>query len=445
MAGACAPVTTWPGITTTTGSPATTSTTTPGGRGALTLAPEAINTTKGTTGGQPVSNLALRDQSGTGVDPAKSVTFGPGAYTGYRTYTLPSGLDPDSIWGVTVSAGYRGPAKAVQRWRWYMYDWIAGTWVSLGDNAEAPDYGAWQALTFYVGGDLSGYVDPASRAIRVRLVAPDKPYVAALDDERVVVEHGPLPVHPGWKPPVGSRFQIQLQGSVDTTLCVVPFTGGACVRPQVYEFDLYSPDGVTPDAAAVAAVHAVGADAVCYMSAGSWEDWRPDADAYPASVKGSSNGWPGEKWLDVRRLDVLLPILDARVAACAAGGFDGVDFDNVDGYTNSTGFPLTGSQQIVFNRAIADLAHAHGLSVALKNDVDQLVQLLPWFDYAVNEQCQQYSECGGYDLWIDAGRAVFQIEYSASLSSTCNAANAAGRSAIRKQLDLPATPWKPCA
>ncbi len=142
---------------------------------------------------------------------------------------------------------------------------------------------------------------------------------------------------------------------------------------------------------------------------------------------------------------MLVPIIDARLAACAAAGFDGVELDNVDGYTNSTGFPLTASQQIVFNRAIADLAHDHGLSVALKNDVDQLVQLLPWFDYAVNEQCQQYSECGGYDLWIGEGRAVYQIEYSAGLSATCNAANAAGRSAIRKGLDLRATPWTPCS
>lgn len=444
-AGACGGVTTWPGTTTTTGATATTTTTTlPGGGGALTLLPESITTTKGATGGQPVGNLAVRDQSGVTVDPTRSVIFGPGAYAGYRTYRLPAGVDPASIWGVTVSAGYLGPDKATQRWRWYMYDWSTGSWVSLGDNAEAPDSGPWQPLTFYAGGDLADYVEPATGAIRVRLVSPNKPYVAALDDESVVVDHGPLPVHPGWKPEVGSRFQIQLQDSIDTSLCVVPYTGGACVRPEVYEFDLYSPDGVTPDAAAVDAVHAAGARAICYVSAGSWEDWRPDAGAYPESVKGHSNGWPGEKWLDIRRTDVLLPIIDARLAACAAAGFDGVELDNVDGYTNGTGFPLTASQQVVFNRSIADLAHDHGLSVALKNDVEQLVQLLPWFDYAVNEQCQQYSECGGYDLWIGEGRAVFQIEYSAGLSATCNAANAAGRSAIRKSLDLRALPWTPC-
>ena len=436
--GACTPVTAWPGPTTTT-------TVAPGRPGSLTLLPASITTTKGTTGGQSVANLAVRDQSGTAVDPAKSVTFGPGAYAGYRTYVVPAGVDPRSIWGITVTAGYLGPAKATERWRWYLFDWDARVWHPLGDNAGVRDFGAWRALTFFAGGDLSSYVDPATRAMRVRLVSPAKAYTAALDDESVVVDNGPLPVHPGWKPAVGSRFQIQLQGRADTTLCVVPYTGGACVRPKGYELDLYAPDGVTPNAAAVARVHAARAHAVCYVSAGSWERWRPDADLYPASVKGRSNGWPGERWLDIRRTGVLLPILDARVAACAAAGFDGVDFDNVDGYTNRTGFPLTASRQVVFNRAIADLAHAHGLSVALKNDLGQLVQLLPWFDYAVNEQCQQYSECGRYDPWIDAGHAVFQIEYSASMSATCRSANAAGRSAIRKSLALRATPWTPCA
>ena len=116
-----------------------------------------------------------------------------------------------------------------------------------------------------------------------------------------------------WVPGPGLVWQIQLQGKVKTGLCVTPVAGGACVTPQVYDIDLYAADGVTPDAAAVAAIHAAGAHAVCYVDAGTWEDWRPDAGAYPASVLGNTNGWPGERWLDIRATAVLLPIITARV------------------------------------------------------------------------------------------------------------------------------------
>ena len=109
--------------------------------------------------------------------------------------------------------------------------------------------------------------------------------------------------------------------------------------------------------------------AICYFSAGSFENWRPDAAAFPASVKGSSNGWPGENWLDIRQWSVLGPIMGARMDLAVSKGCDGVEPDNMDGYSNSTGFPLTAADQITYNTNIANLAHSKGLSVGLKNDV----------------------------------------------------------------------------
>jgi len=85
-------------------------------------------------------------------------------------------------------------------------------------------------------------------------------------------------------------------------------------------------------------------------------------------------------------------------------GFDAVDFDNVDGYTNDTGFPLTYADQLEFNAGLANAAHDHGLSVALKNGLDQIVDLLPYFDFEINEQCQQYQECDLLLPFVQAGR-----------------------------------------
>ena len=247
-----------------------------------------------------------------------------------------------------------------------------------------------------------------------------------------------------WIPTQGLRWQYQLQGNVRTNLCVVPVSGGWCVRPNVYDVDLYANDGVTLNTASVAAIHATGAHAVCYVDAGTWEDFRPDSGSYPPSVKGLSNGWPGEQWLDIRQTGVLLPIISARVAKCVAAGFDAVEFDNVDGYQNQTGFPLTASDQLAFNLDLADIGHAHGLSVGLKNDLDQLSQLTSNFDFAINEQCAQFKECDAYDAWTAANKAVVEVEYRVPPRRYCPSADQHGRDAIQKGLALRAKPWKPC-
>jgi len=247
-----------------------------------------------------------------------------------------------------------------------------------------------------------------------------------------------------WVPHQGMRWQYQLQGALRTNLCVVPVSGGACVRPDVYDVDLYANDGVTLNTAGVAAIHSVGARAVCYVDAGTWEDFRPDASLYPPQVLGLSNGWPGERWLDIRNTGVLLPIISARVAKCAAARFDAVEFDNVDGYTNTTGFPLTGADQLTFDTALAGIAHADGLSVGLKNDLGQLSALQSDFDFAINEQCAQYKECNAYAGWLSAGKAVVEVEYHVPMSKYCPNADQQGRDAMQKSLALRAKPWRTC-
>jgi len=416
----------------------------PAGAATTTLAP-TINTRVSGVNAGSVSALATTDQSGTQLDAAKVMTFGPGAHKNDRTYQLPGSIPEASVWGLTVRAHVRVPAKTQQTLTWFLRNATTNKWTKLDTNIEvdASEANTWYSLDFYALGTLADYISPTGE-IKVRLSAPNKPYVTAIDSEFVEIAHGALPVNPGWHPPLGTRWQYELQPPVDTTVTGIAWQGGATVAPQAFDIDLYEADGVTPASATVAQIHALGAKAICYVSAGSWEDWRPDAAAYPAVVKGRSNGWPGEKWVDIRRLDILLPILSARVDACVAAGFDSVEFDNVDGVSNTTGFKLSQADQIRFNRALADLAHTKGLSVGLKNDLAQLTPLFAWFDYAINEQCSQYTECDLYDPWTDAGKHVVQVEYSASLAAFCPDAIAHGRSGIKKGLDLEATPYTPC-
>lgn len=218
---------------------------------------------------------------------------------------------------------------------------------------------------------------------------------------------------------------------------------------------MYDVDGFNNSAANVSALHAAGIKAVCYLSAGTYEDWRPDASQFPSSVLGSGNGWPGEKWLDVREIQksdsTLRKIMDARLDMCRQKGFDMVELDNVDGYTNSTGFPLTADDQLYFNATLANDSHARGMSVLQKNDNAQIPQLLPYFDGALNEQCNQYKECTtaqngdyGYDQYVAAGKPVFQAEYKLATSSFCAADNANDFNGVRFDINLDDKTFQPC-
>lgn len=207
---------------------------------------------------------------------------------------------------------------------------------------------------------------------------------------------------------------------------------------------MYDIDGFEASTALMNQIQTDTAAAVCYVSAGSWENFRPDKGRFPDRVLGRSNGWPGERWLDIRRLGILRPIMRDRIAMCADKGFDGVEFDNVDGFKNGTGFPLDGQDQLRYNVWLANTAHELGLSAALKNDLSQIGFLVDYFDYALNEQCHQYHECARLDPFVAAGKAVFGVEYKLDPSDFCSQANAHDFNFLKKGLALRALPRVPC-
>ena len=164
------------------------------------------------------------------------------------------------------------------------------------------------------------------------------------------------------QPSPGTSWQWQLSGAIDLS-----------VDAAVYDVDLFATDAATVDL-----LHARGRRVICYLSAGPWEDWRPDRDAFSPEVIGKDYArWPGEKWLDIRRLDLVGPPLTARLDVCRAKGFDAVEPDNVDGFEADSGFPLSADDQLRFNRWFAQQAPAHGLAVALKNDAEQASAAIP--------------------------------------------------------------------
>jgi hypothetical protein len=244
----------------------------------------------------------------------------------------------------------------------------------------------------------------------------------------------PNPVNPSstssgwWQPSPGLSWQVQYVDEIDLS-----------VQADVFDLDLFE-----TSAEQIAALHARGTKVVCYLNAGAWEDWRPDKDDYPSEVIGAAYaGWPGEHWLDIRQIDALTPVLRARLDLCAAKGFDGVDPDNLDGYTNATGFPLTAADQLAFNRWLADEAHQRGLGIGLKNDPDQADSLVNEFDWATTESCLAEGWCEQFSPFIEAGKPVLTIEYTDNDMQTsvfCPRANSLGLDAILKHRELDA--WR---
>jgi hypothetical protein len=232
-----------------------------------------------------------------------------------------------------------------------------------------------------------------------------------------------------WIPPRRLTWYWQLTGRVQNSVDV-----GA-----------YDIDGFDTSAREVAALHKLHRRVICYIDAGTWENWRPDARRFPAYVLGKPNGWPGERWLDVHRLSVLKPIMRARFQMCRRKGFDAIEPDNIDGFENHTGFRISAREQLVYDRWLARTAHRLGLAVFEKNDPEQARRLEPYFDGVLDEQCNQYQECSSFQVYLTAGKPVLNAEYKRSLyPGFCGSDNRVGIMGALYNLALDGRVYRGC-
>jgi hypothetical protein len=220
-----------------------------------------------------------------------------------------------------------------------------------------------------------------------------------------------------WQPALDNTWQWQLQGETNVSYDV-----------DVYDIDLFDS---TPEL--IAGLHGDGRRVVCYLSAGSVEDWREDFDRFDeADIGEPLADWEGERWVDIRSPDVHAIML-ARLDLARDKDCDGVEPDNVQGYQDATGFALTYDDQVAYNRLIANAAHERGLAVGLKNGGPQVADLLDVYDFALTEECHEYGECAPFSAFITARKPVFVVEYRGTrraaltlAESVCPIANRAG-------------------
>jgi hypothetical protein len=203
------------------------------------------------------------------------------------------------------------------------------------------------------------------------------------------------------------------------------------IDADVYDIDIFD-----NDASVISELHALGRKVIGYINVGSWEAWRPDKDRFPSEVCGKDyEGWPGERWLDIRRMDLLAPVMLARMDLCKAKGFDAVEPDNMEIHGNDTGFPITYEDQLRYALWLAEQAHQRGLSIGIKNAADQVPDLIEHFDFAIIEDYFFYGVEEKMLPLIEADKPVFAAEYDdtgVDFAAACRKARQLSISVIQK-------------
>jgi hypothetical protein len=482
------------------------------------VAPVTITNQVGSYTGS-INALATKDQIDIQNDPTKYVQFGtpPGSsYQGYLTYSLPPTVSPAQITTLTFLANVRGPSASSDAFTWSIYNWTTSKYESLGNQnvcggatgthpcnsstngtLDSDNYARWKWLQRMVlGRPLTQYVN-ASGQVQIQLGSQNAS--GYLNVDYAVMDVFTNDGVPGtmWIPPLDYRWQYQLQvnstgasqyastDGINVNICVVPYTGGACVTPDVIDMDFITAaivadpaattdqvDSYPPAVHALAALHNSGRHAIAYGTVGDAEDFRPDYqqmvdfdNACGGCFIGAafSKTFPNEYYVNINndkgQADFMRKIYRGRMDRAAAAGFESFEPDVMFAAGNKSGFTISCATQLAYNLNVAADAHADNLSVAAKDlgyacsDATYELnnqQIVAAFDYVVDEQCWQYSFCQDYKTgtynFYGAGKAIMNVEYPLSPSKFCPQANADNFNSIKKNknqsvFDLP---YQPC-
>jgi hypothetical protein len=169
---------------------------------------------------------------------------------------------------------------------------------------------------------------------------------------------------------------------------------------------------------------------ICYVNAFQTQDNEPGVNRpdersnWPKRLVlkklGDDPHWGGEYLVDVssaKKRRRAARWVKRMVRGCARGGFEAVEYDNLDSWTRFDGTPLADRvpfekpDALAYARLLTRRAHARGLAVAQKNtaDISSLQSGRVGFDFAIAEECARYDECDRYRRVY--GNRVIVIEY----------------------------------
>ena len=367
------------------------------------LHPGKIKVRKGTRSTQDPNVLQTNELTDTQEDASTYIEFRPSSTKNHASVLkfLPSSLDGTKVSDLSFMVNMRGPSKDEQKWIFKLRNFQTKKWEKLFTNKKGVS-GKWyikQKSMTTAAGVFSDYQHPDTGQIWVNVLSNNK--VDNLDLDYVALsltlEETPL-LSPGasWTYDIGGYH-------------------GPTYQTSVVMIDLFD----TSDTV-ISALKSEGRVVSCYFSAGTFEEWREDADQFDQSILGLPMAeWEGERWLDIRS-DLTFDIMNTRMATAQQKGCQALEPDNVDGYINNTGFDLTKSDQISYLMKLSQAARNFGLLIGLKNADDLVAELEPFFDFSIAEECYKYKECCDYYPFIENSKPVFAIEYTEKDETICD-------------------------
>jgi hypothetical protein len=204
---------------------------------------------------------------------------------------------------------------------------------------------------------------------------------------------GPTPTRP-YVPAADVTWQAKLTGAVDIA----------------EDAQLFYLDAALQEPADLQTLHAEGRHYLCYLSAGSLENFRDDAQEFPEQVIGKPlANFPDERWLDVRA-PVVRELMAERIEALARAGCDGVPPSSLAVHVADSGFELGVEDALDYARWFAERIHAAGMSAGLTGPAELTTVLWPTFDFGLAISCLEGTECTEFAVFEQAGRPVLHVE-----------------------------------
>ncbi|SDL96765.1 endo alpha-1,4 polygalactosaminidase [Pedobacter antarcticus] len=226
---------------------------------------------------------------------------------------------------------------------------------------------------------------------------------SSIDDDNIVDSvKTPSDKTSWWQPKAGMSFDWMLDD----------LQPGASFTSEIVDVDAF-----TTSAAQVATLHAQGKKVIAYISVGTIENDRPDVNLLPADVIGKVYPeWPNERWLNIKKLDKLKPWLNSRINMILKKGFDAIEPDDLDSYSNETGFKITLNDTKLYCDYLIKLAHENGLGIGQKNVQELSVEYSTKFDWVLTEDAFDQGWLKDVKSYIDLNKPVFVVEYTDKIS-----------------------------
>jgi len=224
--------------------------------------------------------------------------------------------------------------------------------------------------------------------------------------------------------------------------------------PTSYDAKIVELDSFDTSKELINTLQKKGKKVFAYVSVGSWENYREDKKDFPKQIIGKIYpGWEDEKFLNIKEIDKLKPIMEKRFEMIREKGFIGVEADNLDIYTadigkNGTGFNISLKDTKKYADFLINLSHEKNLSIGQKNAPEFVEVYGDLFDWALLEDAFFEGYADKFEIYTKNNKAVFAIEYldntskEVFLKNVCPQAKKLKFTAILKNRTLDALEYK---